>query len=87
MSEKIIQHSGRQLLDMQAPEIVHHLLYQPALLGYQLGFERPAAGESIVRQHPLAEAMNGKNRGAVKAQNGVIETPQAQFRIYAAFRQ
>ena len=64
---------------MQPPEIVHHLPYQPALLGYQLGFERPAAGEGIVRQHPPTEAMDVKYRGAVKAQNGVVETPQAQF--------
>ena len=58
---------------MRPPEIVGDFLKHLRGIGHQFDVKEQAAFKGPVFEHPLAEAVNGVNRGLVKAAQGGLE--------------
>ncbi|MNO88931.1 hypothetical protein D3C76_803990 [compost metagenome] len=52
----------RQLIEMPTPIVTDHLGQQLALVGFQCLDKQAAAVEGMLTQHPIAPAMDGRDR-------------------------
>ena len=79
--QEILHHQRRAGVKLPPPEILDDFLQQVAGIGHQLGLERQTAFEGIVAERPLAEAVNGEDRGFVETAHGVAQPADGDFPV------